>query len=92
MPFIFVFLIFRTRTTIELRGAIFNNYNANWKEMVKELVTLVTVSGATVEDIKLYMKGLNDSFPTESRARLCGHLNLDPADFPELYRYHTDRE
>lgn len=69
---------------MKLKGAIFKRYNGNWQNMVKELDVLAQVSGASEEEISLYMKGLNNSLSVTSRLKLCEFLALDPDDFPEL--------
>ncbi len=50
--------------------------------MVKEMDVLAQVSGASEEEISLYMKGLNNSMSVASRVKLCELLALDPDDFP----------
>lgn len=77
---------------MKLKGAIFGRYNGNWQDMVKELDALAQVSGASEEEISLYMKGLNNSLSVASRVKLCEFLALEPNDFPELmYRTKIDR-
>lgn len=76
---------------MKLKGAIFKSYNGNWQNMVKEIDLLAQVSGASEEEISLYMKGLNNSLSVTSRVKLCEFLALDPDDFPELM-YRTKVE
>lgn len=76
---------------MKLRGSIFKRYNGNWQSMEKELGALAEISGASEEEISLYMKGLNDSLSVTSRVKLCEFLALDPDDYPELaYRRRTE--
>ncbi len=51
---------------------------------MQELEVLARVSGATQEEISLYMKGLNDSLSVRSKVKLCEFLSLNPDDFTEL--------
>ncbi len=75
---------------MQLKRAIFKSYNGNWQNMMAELDVLSQVSGASQEEISLYMKGLNNSLSVNSRVKLCEYLTLDPDDFPELaYRPKT---
>lgn len=73
---------------MKLKAAIFKNYGGSWWSLANELDMLAQVSGASQEDISLYMQGLNESLPIDSRIKLCEFLGLDPNDFPDLrYRY-----
>lgn len=62
-------LIRKIDAIVKLKGAIFKRYNGDWQNMVKELDVLAQVSGASKEEISLYMKGLN-SLSVTSRVKL----------------------
>ena len=69
---------------MKLKGAIFKSYGGSWQALVRDLDMLAQVSGESQENISLYMQGLNDSLPIDSRIKICEFLGIDPNEFPEL--------